>query len=231
MSSFIGAVKRVYRSGVPEVIRHSGPVRWFKRACLSKLLSHDAMYDRAYYERTVEGPAAQSAATMAASIVTEFRPKSVVDVGCGTGALLAALRACGCEVSGLEYSEAGIEFCRSRKLDVRKFDIENDALDARRSVDVVCSMEVAEHLPERVAERFVDLLVSFAPIVVFTAARPGQGGSDHVNEQPPEYWIAKFASRGLRHDPVTTERIAQDWRASGAVASWYWENLMIFRRT
>ncbi len=231
MGSVVGNVKRIYRAGVPKAIRHSGPVMWFKRVWLSKLLPHDALYDREYYERTVEGPAVKSSAVMASSIVTEFGPKSAVDVGCGTGALLAALRDRGCDVFGLEYSEAGIEFCRSRKLDVRKFDLEHDALGERRTFDVASSMEVAEHLPERVADRFVDLLAAFAPVIVFTAARPGQGGSDHVNEQPAEYWIAKFAARGFVHDPATASRMAAAWRASGLVATWYWENLMIFRRT
>jgi SAM-dependent methyltransferase len=230
MSSVISQVKKFYRSAVPKSIRHSAPVMWFKRVFLSKVLPHDAMYDREYYERTVEGPAVKASAVMAGSIVSEFEPKSVVDVGCGTGALLAALRDRGCTVFGLEYSQAGIEFCRSRALDVHRFDLESDSLGERRTFDVASSMEVAEHLPERIADRFVDLLVSFAPVIVFTAARPGQGGSDHVNEQPPEYWIEKFRARSFTHDPACAARMSEGWRTSGAVATWYWENLMVFRR-
>jgi len=51
--------------------------------------------------------------------------------------------------------------------------------------DLAVSMEVAEHLPEQVSEPYIDLLTRLSRVVVFTAARPGLGGSDHVNEQLP----------------------------------------------
>jgi hypothetical protein len=90
-------------------------------------------------------------------------------------------------------------------------------------------MEVAEHLPEAVADRYVELLTSLSPLVVFTAAPPGQGGSDHVNEQPPSYWILKFQQRDFGHDDGLTRRWRESWEASGVVESWYHQNLMIFR--
>jgi hypothetical protein len=53
----------------------------------------------------------------------EVTSRRVIDVGCGTGALLEVLKDYGCTCLGLEYSEAGLKMCRSRGLDVRKFDI------------------------------------------------------------------------------------------------------------
>ncbi len=35
--------------------------------------------------------------------------------------------------------------------------------------------------------------------IFWSAARPGQGGFNHVNEQEPEYWIEKFARHGYKH--------------------------------
>jgi hypothetical protein len=64
-------------------------------------------------------------------------------------------------------------------------------------------MEVAEHLPARTADRYVKLLSSLSSILVFTAAPPGQGGrtaTDHINEQPPWYWMTKYKQLGFRHD-------------------------------
>jgi hypothetical protein len=90
-------------------------------------------------------------------------------------------------------------------------------------------MEVAEHLPASVAGSFVALLCRAAHAVVFTAAVPGQGGSDHVNEQPREYWIARFDARGFAYDGDRTERWREQWRGAG-VCRWYHENLMIFIR-
>jgi SAM-dependent methyltransferase len=219
-------VRKLYRTLLPESLRRLPLVERLK----TRLFGHDLIYDAQYFETTVEGPAVRSAGRIAGSIVDDFRPGSVVDVGCGTGALLEALRDRGCTVFGLEYAEAALRYCRARRLDVAKFDLERSAFRDGRAFDVAVSMEVAEHLPETAADRYVDLLTRLSPVVVFTAAPPGQGGADHVNEQPPAYWIARFRQRGFDHAEAQSRRWRERWRAAGDVASWYTDNLMIFRR-
>ena len=73
------------------------------------LISHDAIYDSRYYATDVEGPAASSAPDISRSITSDLQPHTVVDVGCGTGALLEVLKENGCQVFGLEYSEAALQ--------------------------------------------------------------------------------------------------------------------------
>ena len=174
----------------------------------------------------------ESAATIAGSIIADLAPSSVFDVGCGTGALLEALATRGCSVAGLEYSEAALAYCRRRALDVRKFDLEHDDRPADLDVvrDVVVSMEVAEHLPGSVAGRFIKLLTSLGETVVFTAAPPGQGGTDHVNEQPRSYWVSNSSRRAVSFSNENlTDRWQGQWQASGAVPEFYWANLMVFQ--
>jgi len=200
----------------------------------SLLLAHDWIYDSDYYEKGIAGLAARSAGRIADSILSDFKPASLIDVGCGTGALLEALRDRGCEVFGLEYAEAALRHCRDRKLNVAKFDLERDVFNESRTFDVAVSMEVAEHLPETVADCYVDLLVRLSRIVVFTAAPPNQPWidveTDHVNEQPPSYWITKFQQRGFEHLEELSQRWRETWKATGDVTNWYYKNLMIFRR-
>jgi len=230
MSSMWGMLKSVYHVVVPLPIRESRLVSRFKWFVYESLFGHDAIYDSDYYAEFVERPAVRSAEPISESILLDLRPKTVVDVGCGTGPLLEALRKRGCQVLGLEYSEAALQYCRRRKIDVRKFNLERDILEDDLTFDVVISMEVAEHLPDKVAGRYVDLLTRLSSVIVFTAAPPGQGGTDHVNEQPPSYWISKFRAVGFLHDEGLSRGWRERWRDGNIVDSMYYQNLMIFRR-
>jgi len=227
MGITIEVIKKLYRVFLPTSVRDSQMVAKLK----AQLLGHDWIYDSDYYDRDVEGPAARSAGSIANSILNDFNATCVIDVGCGTGALLEALHDKGCEVFGLEYAEAALGYCRARRLNVAKFDLERNVFNDNRTFDVAVSMEVAEHLPETVADRYVDLLTRLSRVVVFTAAPPGQGGTDHVNEQPPSYWISKFQRRGFEHAEALSLRWRESWMAAGDVQSWYYNNLMIFRRS
>jgi len=194
----------------------------------SAILGHDGVYNDEYYAREVEGPASQAAPYIAKSLAERLAPRSVVDVGCGTGAMLEALQKHGVRCVGLEYASSGIKRCEARGLDVRRFDIENDTFSDPGRFDVAISFEVAEHLPARCSDRYVSLLCSLAPVVVMSAAPPGQGGLDHVNEQPPSWWIGKFAGRGYGHDASVSVEMTSEWTRNGVV-EWYCNNTMVFR--
>jgi hypothetical protein len=43
--------------------------------------------------------------------------------------------------------------------------------------------------------------------IVWSAAHEGQGGTDHVNEQPPGYWLERFAAEGWKPDDVRTKAL------------------------
>lgn len=189
---------------------------------------HDDVYNELYYE-FIDEKAKRSAENIAYSIIKHFNPSSVIDVGCGTGVLVEILRSKNIKAIGLEYSESALKICHKRDLPVKKFDIEHDKLNAPEFFDIVVSTEVAEHLPEHCADRYVNLLCEVSNIVVFTAATPGQGGLDHVNEQPHEYWIAKFADEGFEFKESISLEWRDEWLRAGS-APWYYNNLMIFTR-
>jgi SAM-dependent methyltransferase len=222
----LGRVKSIYRL-LPAGVRGLAAVHRFKALVQSYLLPHDWVYDRSYYTEEQE-VRASAAAAIAASLARDLKPARVVDVGCGSGDLLAELRARGSEVFGLERSRAALEICRAKRLPVVRFDLESDSADRQWSFDVAISLEVAEHLPPRAADRYVDLLCALAPRVVLSAATPGQRGTDHINEQPPEYWRAKFERSGFELDGELGARWSEEWRAAGTVAGWYCKNLMVF---
>ena len=93
-----------------------------------------------------------------------------------------------------------------------------------RKFDVVYSLEVVEHIhPD-----FVDVLVQnigrHGDVIVMSAARPGQGGEGHFNEQPPEYWIRHFAERQF----VLDESLTSQFRALPEI---YADNMLVFKRS
>jgi hypothetical protein len=86
-------------------------------------------------------------------------------------------------------------------------------------------LEVAEHLAPALAPRLVSFLSTF-PLVAFTAAPPGQGGTGHINEQPKSYWEALYHENGHRRAPDLERRF---FEAPGEVPGHYLlDNLMIF---
>lgn len=65
-------------------------------------------------------------------------------------------------------------------------------------------------------------LCALAPVVLFSAAAPGQGGLGHVNEQWPAYWVERFERHGYRCSGALRWRFWCDDR----VESWYRQNLL-----
>jgi hypothetical protein len=93
-----------------------------------------------------------------------------------------------------------------------------------RRFDLVQSLEVAEHLPPGAASSFVGTLVAHAPLILFSAAPPGQGGEHHVNEQPMEYWRALFRRHGFQAVDAIRRHLVGETR----VEPWYRYNSMLF---
>lgn len=174
----------------------------------------------------MEGSALFAAPVMARSVYEWKHPKTVVDIGCGTGALLTAFRALGCETRGFEYAEAGLDYCRRRGLSVQKFNIEKDD-PPDESFDTAVSFEVAEHLAPWCTDRYVKLLCTLSRSVVMSAATPGQDGLDHINEQPHSYWVDKLVKNGYYFDTLVSRRFAAEWKKAG-IAAWYSDNVMVF---
>jgi hypothetical protein len=63
----------------------------------------------------------------------------------------------------------------------------------------------------------------FAPVVLFSAAIPGQGGYGHVNEQWPGYWARMFDECGYGVSDALRWAIWNDER----VEPWYRQNLLL----
>jgi SAM-dependent methyltransferase len=153
-------------------------------------------------------------------------PKSIVDVGCGAGTWLRVAREHGIDdVFGLDGPWVSTDALEIPPECFLATDLATpSALD--RTFDLVLSLEVAEHLPPSKAEDFVDQLTALGPVVVFSAAIPGQGGTGHTNEQWPDYWSELFARRGYE----VVDCLREVFWNNDAVDWWYSQNFLLFAR-
>ncbi|HVA81046.1 MAG TPA: class I SAM-dependent methyltransferase [Candidatus Binataceae bacterium] len=180
-------------------------------------------YTAQFYERHRDHTAA-SAAIIVPIVMSLVAPASVLDIGCGIGQWLGAFRDAGVQrVLGLDGAYVDRKMLFFPPEFFREADLEKPLAIPER-FDLACSLEVAEHLSEGAGTSLVAELCAAAPVVLFSAAIPWQGGDNHINERWPSHWIAKFAERGYRvFDPIRP-RIIGDSR----VTHWYRQNLLMF---
>jgi SAM-dependent methyltransferase len=185
--------------------------------------TNSSVYDEAFFAGQVE-QCLQSARAVVRVVHRLFTPRSVVDVGCGLGAWLHAFSEMGVnEVCGIDG-----DYVNRRNLLIppAKF-ISQDLgrpFEIPGRYDLAMCLEVAEHLSAQAGARLVQALSQAAPLVMFSAAVPGQGGLHHINEQWPAYWRALFTAEGFRlFDPIRP--LIRD---EASVRWWYRQNLLLF---
>jgi SAM-dependent methyltransferase len=141
-------------------------------------------------------------------VMNFYDPENIVDIGCGTGDFLMPFLNEGVDVLGVDGSEHCFE---NRKIPKDKFlvkDVRFEEIELG-SFDVCLCMEVAEHIEEKFSERLIKVITNLSPVIVFTAATPGQGGVDHVNEKPHEWWVNKFQKKGYRYEENKSSKFSE----------------------
>ena len=149
-------------------------------------------------------------------------PTSVIDFGCGIGTWLhefsrqGVVDVFGVDGRGVNVAELKIAAHRFRLHRLEQ------PLKLDRRFDLALCLDVAEELPEHKADHLIRSLTQAAPVVLFSAAIPSQGGSQHLNEQWPEYWIKRFESRQFQfidaiRPRIWNQPIVEYWHAQNAV--------------
>jgi SAM-dependent methyltransferase len=188
----------------------------------------DAAYSRRYYE-TLEpkaGGSRQSAEVIVPLALGLVKARSVVDVGCGVGSWLAVFREAGIEdVLGVDLENVERELLLIPAKDFLPYDLRRP-LKIGRAFDLALCLEVAGNLLEEEADTLVDSLVGLAPVILFSAPIPFQGGANQHNLQWPQYWVAKFRERGFEVADALRPRV---WD-NPEVKWWFAQNIMLYVR-
>ena len=164
-------------------------------------------------------------------IVERFRPKYVLDIGCGSGQWLDEYRKYKVRTRGIESASAAWTVMSEKtQKNVVKWDLRNK-LKKTYKPDLVQSLEVAEHIEEDYADVFIYNLVKHnADIIFLTAATPEQHGMQHVNCQEKEYWMAKMKNNGYLFDQDILNEVLAWGSGEDSPDSpiWWSTNLMVF---
>jgi len=154
----------------------------------------------------------------------QLAPQTVLEFGCGLGTTSDYIaRAAGARVTCIEPdSTLGSLIASLRKDNRGEGTLTQLAINtfadgpseqacvrdlASAQHDLVFSLEVAEHIPFRFHPQLIDLLTSSTKKwLVFSAARPGQGGTGHLNESSftSDEWRSKFEAAGMVYMPKLT---------------------------
>jgi SAM-dependent methyltransferase len=157
-------------------------------------------------------------------VIKAIKPKSVIDIGCGTGEWLSVFMEHGItDIQGIDGPWADTSQLQIPPQAFARYNFENDYL-GNRSYELAMCLEVAEHLYANRAPVLISTLTSLAPIILFSAAIPYQRGVHHVNEQWLDYWVTLFKDKGF----VPIDFIRPLIWKNEKIVSHYRQNIIIF---
>lgn len=150
-------------------------------------------------------------------------PPSMLDVGCGTGAMCNIARKLGVDAVGVDKIARPPDSVHDLRL----------PLNLGRTFQLVLCIEVAEHIPADNSGVFMNSVVSHVERegrLVFSAAPPNQLGEGHVNTKPAEYWRSMIHERGLSYQDEMTAKLRLAWQWVPAPMMWLVGNVQVFER-
>lgn len=181
-------------------------------------------YDQSFMSYTANS-SYYSAKKISRLISEAMKIKSVLDIGCALGTWLKCWREVGIDdvtgVDGDYVTKPNIVIPESHFL---HFDISQE-FDLNRKFDLVQSLEVGEHISLNQSEIFIENIARHAdPFILLSTAPPGQGGENHVNEQPYSFWKRRLEEKGF----LCYDCIRPIIKNEKSIQFWYRYNLFLY---
>lgn len=166
-----------------------------------------------------------------AEILTELiRVDSIIDIGCGRGAWLAAFDEKiqhDCYFMGVEGPWNKRSDMVIKNLNFLQIDLnEIDQLNLDRKFSLCISVEVLEHLLPKTTEMFINKLCESSDVVLFSAAYKNQGGINHINERVHSDWFKFFERNSYEVYDLFREKL---WD-NQAIQVWHRQNIFLYVR-
>jgi 2-polyprenyl-3-methyl-5-hydroxy-6-metoxy-1,4-benzoquinol methylase len=130
-----------------------------------------------------------------------FKPKSVIDFGCGIGSYLYAAKQCGIKkIKGLEIGgNFAKEYTDESVRELIDFNTDITKPISPGFFDISMCIEVAEHVEMQGSSQLVkNIAKATKQFCIWSAAPPGQDGCGHVNCHEKEYWTNLFLLEDMK---------------------------------
>lgn len=180
------------------------------------------IYNSNFYKNQMHG-SLLSANRIVPFVMDYINPKTVVDIGCGVGTWLSVFQKMGVEILGLDGNYVDHSLLKIKLDSFMSANLEK-SIFLNRTFDMAISLEVAEHLTANRAKSFITELTQLSNVIMFSAAIPGQGGTEHINEQWLSYWVELFG----QHDYVLIDCIRPNFWMNSDIDFWYRQNIVLF---
>lgn len=157
-----------------------------------------------------------------AYFATFGKPPSILDIGCGTGAMVKAARQLGIDAIGVDQVE-------NESPDI-VHDLEHP-INLGRTYGLVMCIEVVEHIHKSNLGVFLNNITSHVQkkgILLFTAAHPGQGGDNHANLKSAMHWRNALYDRGMNYRDDLSYRMRMSWMNIPMPMYWLVSNVQVF---
>jgi len=138
-------------------------------------------------------------------LIRLLNPTSVIDIGCGSGDILAPFEKNNLDVLGLDGSIAIQDRLKIKRENFALFDL-RDEYNPERRYDLALVLEVGEHVEKDFDDIFIDNICKTSDKVLWTADVRGPFFY-HPNPQKTKYWIEKFKKRGYFVDRKMTKKL------------------------
>ena len=132
---------------------------------------------------------------MAKQWIDHFKPKTILDLGCGVGLFGYAIDSYGVRYTGIEKSQWAIDNTKYKHLNIKQGDITEK--QNYLAYDLVLVLDVLEHIEEKNIDKTLNNIKEYGTNYLFSIPYLGDPNLDlditHVTKKTKEWWVNKLS--------------------------------------